>query len=405
MCEKKQLEFLLDRELARDLSSYVKKLKALRVWGWIPVLIEGVATPVASTHAMVLLQNDLPHKDTAALNEFFSLATTPDEVSLIQSARIETLELACAMGARIPSFSRAKDPERFLNQLPTKLRARIRSHIKKFRWTTFNYEGPAFNAELLQRTFQGMAPAKARAEIREIKKRAAENRKKKRALLKSLPLEKETRTILSLLCESMLMKEYRKIAYQQSYAMMEGHIREASRRVGIRADECKFLSPGEIADALKHPQRFVRAARSRRTYCVIVITPGKTVWFEGKAAEKKVSQLTLSPLEAKAAFLKGQVAYPGSAEGAARIVLTTKDLLKMKKGDILVSSATNPDLLPGMKIAGAIVTDVGGIISHAAIVSRELQIPCVVGTKSATKVFKDGDRVRVDAKQGIVTKL
>ena len=68
----------------------------------------------------------------------------------------------------------------------------------------------------------------------------------------------------------------------------------------------------------------------------------------------------------------------------------------------MVSIATNPDIVPAMKKAGAIVTEQGGITSHAAIVSRELRTPCVIGTKIATKVLKDGMVVEVDANKGIV---
>lgn len=74
----------------------------------------------------------------------------------------------------------------------------------------------------------------------------------------------------------------------------------------------------------------------------------------------------------------------------------------MKEGDILISSSTNPDLLPAMKKAGAIVTEMGGITCHAAIVARELHIPCVVGTKIALKAIHDGDQLDVDATKGIV---
>lgn len=77
----------------------------------------------------------------------------------------------------------------------------------------------------------------------------------------------------------------------------------------------------------------------------------------------------------------------------------------MKLGDILVSIATDPDIVPAMKKAAAIVTEQGGVTSHAAIVSRELNIPCVIGTKIATRVLKDGDRVEVDANKGIVKKI
>lgn len=77
----------------------------------------------------------------------------------------------------------------------------------------------------------------------------------------------------------------------------------------------------------------------------------------------------------------------------------------MKDGDVLISTATTPSIVSAMKKAAAIVTDEGGLTCHAAIVSRELKIPCIIGTKIATKVFKDGDRVEVDATKGIVRKL
>jgi len=77
----------------------------------------------------------------------------------------------------------------------------------------------------------------------------------------------------------------------------------------------------------------------------------------------------------------------------------------MRPGDILVSHMTDPEIVVAMKKAGAIITDMGGITCHAAIVSRELGIPCVIGTKIATKVFKDGDEVEVDATKGVVRKL
>ncbi|HLD76295.1 MAG TPA: PEP-utilizing enzyme, partial [Candidatus Norongarragalinales archaeon] len=73
--------------------------------------------------------------------------------------------------------------------------------------------------------------------------------------------------------------------------------------------------------------------------------------------------------------------------------------------DILVSLATNPDLLPAMHRARAFVTDMGGITSHAAIVAREMNKPCVIGTKFASKVLKDGDFIEVNATEGWVRKL
>ena len=100
--------------------------------------------------------------------------------------------------------------------------------------------------------------------------------------------------------------------------------------------------------------------------------------------------------------LKGQTASPGKAKGAAKIVLTNKDLGKVKEGDILVSPMTRPDFLPAMKLASALVTDEGGITCHAAIGAREMRKPCVIGTRIASEVIKDGDIIEVDAERGIV---
>jgi phosphohistidine swiveling domain-containing protein len=100
--------------------------------------------------------------------------------------------------------------------------------------------------------------------------------------------------------------------------------------------------------------------------------------------------------------LKGQAAYLGNAKGIARIVKNRKQVEKVKTGDILVSPMTTPDFISAMKKAAAFVTDEGGIVCHAAIVARELKKPCIVGTKIATRVLKDGDMVEVDADRGIV---
>ena len=92
-------------------------------------------------------------------------------------------------------------------------------------------------------------------------------------------------------------------------------------------------------------------------------------------------------------------------KGKVKVVLDPKNNEGFEEGDILVTSMTRPEFVPLMKKALAVVTDEGGLTSHAAIVSRELGIPCLVGTKRATKMLEDGDEVEVDASHGVVTKL
>ena len=101
-------------------------------------------------------------------------------------------------------------------------------------------------------------------------------------------------------------------------------------------------------------------------------------------------------------LLRGLGASPGVAAGPVKIIKKVEEIDKVKEGDVLVTKMTNPDMVPAMQRAVAIVTDEGGMTSHAAIVSRELGIPCVVGTKNATKVLKEGMTITVDGKRGLV---
>ena len=100
--------------------------------------------------------------------------------------------------------------------------------------------------------------------------------------------------------------------------------------------------------------------------------------------------------------LHGTCASTGTAIGKVRICRTKEDIEQFRRGEVLVSSMTRPEFAPAMKNAVAVITDEGGITCHAAIVSRELKVPCVIGTKIATKILHDGDEVEVKADHGLV---
>ncbi|MFQ5532127.1 MAG: PEP-utilizing enzyme, partial [Candidatus Nanoarchaeia archaeon] len=102
-------------------------------------------------------------------------------------------------------------------------------------------------------------------------------------------------------------------------------------------------------------------------------------------------------------ILKGQNASVNvNINGIVKILHTPKEMSKLKEGEILVTSMTNPEFLPAMQRAAGFITEDGGLLSHAAIVARELKIPCIIGTKYATQVLKDGMEVEVDADKGVV---
>ena len=99
-------------------------------------------------------------------------------------------------------------------------------------------------------------------------------------------------------------------------------------------------------------------------------------------------------------ILKGVPASPGIARGKVKLILDPSQCSKMEKGDILVTEMTNPLYMPAIRKAKAIVTDIGGLLCHAAIVSRELKIPCIVNAKNATKTLKDNQKIIVNATKG-----
>jgi len=100
--------------------------------------------------------------------------------------------------------------------------------------------------------------------------------------------------------------------------------------------------------------------------------------------------------------IQGVTAMGGNVRGVVKIIRTKNEISRIKNGDILVTQMTSPDYVPAIKISSAIITDEGGSLCHAAIVSRELGIPCIIGTKIATQALKDGDLVEVDADNGVV---
>ncbi len=166
-----------------------------------------------------------------------------------------------------------------------------------------------------------------------------------------------------------------------------------------------LLTPSEAYRIDKLSKKEIDNIEKRKEGVALATLYGKSklISVNELADELKENKLTIE--EAKKEQTKeltGLAASPGIVKGKVRLVLNKEDLKKVNKGDIMVTYATSPDYVPAMKKCLAIVTDEGGIVCHAAIVSRELHIPCVVGTKLATQVLKNGQEIEVDANRGII---
>lgn len=182
-------------------------------------------------------------------------------------------------------------------------------------------------------------------------------------------------------------------------------LENVSKKLGIEFDDLIYLLPEEITDCLyknKRTDKLIAFIKERRKgYAYISDNKNEYLLITGSELERWKKRFSETH-ETGGELLKGIATFKGKVIGRVVIVKDRSELIKVEKGDILVTRLTTPDFIIAMKKVSGVVTDIGGITSHAAITSRELKIPCIVGTKNATKVLKDGIMVELDANNGIV---
>jgi len=177
---------------------------------------------------------------------------------------------------------------------------------------------------------------------------------------------------------------------QTRQAIPETQVLELAR-LGKKLEE-HYNKPQDIEWAIEKDQIFIVQTRAVTTFN----RENSNSSEEGKEERPGIKE------EAGKILLKGETASRGSASGPVKIILKNEDLGKIQKGDVLVAKMTTPDYVPAMQKAVAIITNEGGMTSHAAIVSREMGVPCIVGTGHATEVLKNGELVTVHASRGVV---
>ena len=190
-------------------------------------------------------------------------------------------------------------------------------------------------------------------------------------------------------------------------------IKEISSRTGEQIyDINKYYRIDEIKELLKG-KRLTAEEKERRKMCFVgLLKNGKAVYESGDSAEKLAKKELKGLYETRSSSeLKGVIANSGKVVGVARVleannVSQLRELRKsFQKGQIIVTQMTQPSVMDIASKAAALVTDEGGMLSHAAVISREFKIPCIVGTHFATSTIKDGEMIEVDAEKGIVKKI
>ena len=291
-------------------------------------------------------------------HEDFILLTTPVKESFTQKEVRELL-----------SIKKDKD---FLKN--------IEKHAKKYFWLQNNYAG----AKILDKDYF-------------IKRHESEEQMEIEKVDKKPIIEKYSLSpgLIKAAEEFIYWRDERK-----KYNMIADHflcvfLEEIGKRKGISLEDMKYVLPYEIENVDK------KQIHERQKAVLILVLQDSDKIYTGKEAIEGYNKMYPSAGLDKTE-IRGRPACMGITKGHVKIVLGEKDFHKLKENDILVTSMTRPEFVPLMSKSAAIVTDEGGITCHAAIVAREMDKPCIIGTDMATKTLKDGDLVEVDANNGVV---
>ncbi len=369
-------------ELLTLYQEYCNLFKDMRVYSSIPMMLEH-DTPLLSNLLKEKLNQQVENEN---LNNVFSTLSSPIKISYILQEEIERLKIAT---------KHAQEQN---------IKQETKTHTERWNWREYMFEGtPLSESDFLNQVKQDIKqykdPAKRVQEIEEKQKKIQE---KQSEYIKKYAIPEQTQKFAEIAQDIVYLKYFRKGIFAESYYCVEFLLKEIGERLEITLDEVRAMFDWEVEEALKQgmSEEKKKEIRSREEFCAFVSYGGKCYPLTKTEAEKiKKENLTKEEITTE---IKGQVACSGNVKGEVCIVNTVEDMEKMKEGMILVSIMTHPNLFSAMKSAGGIITDIGGLSCHAAIVARELQIPCIVGTKQASKILQDGMHVELDTNTGTI---
>ncbi|MFH1750864.1 MAG: PEP-utilizing enzyme [Candidatus Micrarchaeota archaeon] len=386
---------------------YCKRLKIARGYGWIAPALD--MTGFLSSKLEAILGKYLKGRE-GETPKYFNALTTPDKITTMRKEEMELLELACEAAGKkeLEELFRTKREAEIISVLKKnhpQFFNMLSAHHENYTWLPVIFEGEPWKKEYFVSAISGMLKAgeDPKAELGKIEERRKREKEARQMAFSEIPLTAHERNLFEIASEILHFKAERKDLYQKSYFQINPLLVEIGKRTRITLARMRMMLPEEVKGALFDGNANRELLDERGRFCVAISENNSTRVFVGLEARHILDEdVEKENVKTDVSELKGKCANPGFARGIVRQILSPSDLPKMKKGDILVAQATNPDVVPAMRKAAAIVTNTGGITCHAAIVSRELGTPCIVGTKIATDVLKDGMEVEVDATRGIV---
>lgn len=379
-----ELEKLSGNELVKEIDSILPLHYHVRVLG---ALLNGIITD-GRNHLSNKIRNELTqHIPKEDFDKYWSILTQVTKMSMRQEKDFKIAVLA----------------EQSKNMSKSGITKELKKLHVQYCWLDYMYLGPPSSLEKFEIELNDAIKynryINLQNELASIKKEQLE-------LMDKLRLNDRARFLIKLAQHVIWQKAYRKDVEYHAFYCYERLFRELAERKG-ESDWRVFayLFPWELKNFILNYQPTIDELKERRKFsCLLVNKEGYKLYIRNEAREI-YKKLNLERDLSGMIETKGQCAYAGKAKGKVKIIHTPDEMDKMEDGDVIISQATSPDILPAMIKARAIVTNTGGLICHAAIIARELKIPCIVGTSNATMIFKDGDIVEVDAEKGIIKKI
>lgn len=279
----------------------------------------------------------------------------------------------------------------------------IKIHTKKYSWVPYDYGLDLWDEKyffvILDRILK---QGDMKNRLLTSKKYSKELRKQQTNLEKKHKVDRTHKNLFNNLRLASYLQDYKKEKFTLVHYHIIGLLEEISKRLNTRRELIQYHLPEELKSALLNnvlTREDVLKDRSKNS--LFVFNKNKVEMFLGVKANK-ILVGHKKEIKNKKSLLLGVTASAGSYTGRVRIIREANEIKNIKKGEVLITTMTSPEYVPAMRLAGAIVTDQGGIMCHAAILSRELGVPCIVGTGSATKFFQTGDIVEVNANQNFI---
>ncbi len=275
-------------------------------------------------------------------------------------------------------------------------------HARKYGWLALRFfVGEPWSAHDVHIRRSNFSPANAERDlnIRIEHRKKVENRIKKAISDFSI----EDKKMVRITRDMVYLRTQRTDFFQEASYYVQSLVKRIATHLKVPYYDLLFLSAQEVLQALEGQFDVGACIEKRKRGFVVFFDYGKDRILEGDDAKVFIRQRPILNREATGLRrLTGTVGYKGKARGRVCIIKTAHDNSKVKRGDIIVAIMTTANFIPALEKASAFITDEGGITCHAAIIAREMKKPCVIGTKIATHILKDGDMVEVNATTGVV---